>query len=137
MVTGPLQLGLTEYALLAVVAVGWFLGVVSLGYWVLTDASNRGRRAPWFDALLAIVFAPYILLYLYWRGERTSPPTSRELVARDWAVVVFGTFVAGALFSPPDPVTQVVWAAPIMLGGALLVGYRHRAGTGGGDDTPA
>jgi hypothetical protein len=135
--TGPLQLGPTEYALFAVVALGWLLGVVSLGYWVVTDARNRGRPSPWFDGLLAVGFSPYILLYLYWRGERTSPPTRRELVARDWAVVVLCTFVAGALFSPPDPVTQVAWAAPLMLGGAVVVGYRHRTGTGGGDDTAA
>jgi hypothetical protein len=132
-----LQFGLAAYGLFVVVALGGFLGAVSLGYWVVTDAASRDRRSPWFDGLLAVGFTPYLLAYLYWRGERTSPPTRRELVARDWAVVVFGTFVAGALFSPPDPVTQVVWAAPILLGGALLVGYRHRAGTGGGDDTTA
>jgi sec-independent protein translocase protein TatC len=131
--TGPLQLGLAQYGLLAVVALGWFLGVVALGYWVVTDASDRGRRAPWFDAFLAVGFAPYILLYLYWRGERTSPPTRRETVARDWAAVVFCTFVAGALFSPPDPATQVVWATPMLLAGGVLVAYRHRARFGGGD----
>lgn len=131
---GPLQLGLAAYALVAFVALGCLLGVVALGYWVLSDAKSRGRRSPWFDALLTVAFVPYLLLYRYWRGERTSPPTSGELAARDWTAVVFSAVLTGAMFSPPDPAMQLLWAAPVMVGGGLLVGYRHRARTGGGDD---
>jgi uncharacterized membrane-anchored protein len=137
MSTGPLQLGLAQYGLLAVVALGWFLGVVALGYWVLTDASDRGRRAPWFDAFLAVGFAPYLLLYLYWRGERTSPPTSRELLARDSAVVLLGAFLAGAILAPPDPLTGALWTVPLMVGGGLVVGYRHWSGASGGGGSTA
>jgi sec-independent protein translocase protein TatC len=137
MTVALLQLGTTEYALFGVVLLGCLSGTAGLAYWAVTDARNRGRPSPWFDGLLAVGFSPYILLYLYWRGERTSPPTRRELVARDWAGVVIGTFVIGAVFSPPDPLTQVLWATPMMLVGGLLVGYRHRGGTGSGNDVTA
>jgi hypothetical protein len=135
--TGPLQLDPVRYALLLLVALGWLLGVVALGYWVLPDASNRGRRAPWFDAFLAVGFAPYLLLYRYWRGERTSPPTRRELVARDSAVVLLGAFLAGAILAPPDPLTGALWTVPAMVVGGLLVGYRHWSGVGGSESSTA
>lgn len=132
-----LQLGVTEYALVAVVAIGWLLGVAGLGYWVVTDAASRRRRSPWFDGLLAVGFPPYLLAYLFWRGERARPPTRRELLARDWAAVVVGSFVVGAVFSPPDPVAQVLRVVPLMLVGGVLVLYRHRPGTGGSEGPTA
>ncbi|MFC5366766.1 hypothetical protein [Salinirubrum litoreum] len=137
MTVALLQLGITEYALFGFVLLGWLVGVAGLAYWVVTDAASRGRRSPWFDGVLAVGFPPYLLAYLFWRGERTTPPTRRELVARDWAGVVIAAFVIGAVFSPPDPLAQVLWATPMMFVGALLVGYRHRDRTGGGEDPTA
>jgi hypothetical protein len=137
MVTGPLQLGPETSGPLIAIALGWLLGVAALGYWVVTDATERGRRAPWFDALLAVVFAPYILLYLYWRGERPSPPTRRELVARDSAVALLGAFILGTTLAPPDPVTGALWTVPAMVAGGLVVGYRHWSGVGGGGGSTA
>jgi Sec-independent protein secretion pathway component TatC len=66
----------------------------------------------------------WLVVYLWQRGDRTTAPSTRERLARDWVGVVLVTFLVGSLFSPPDPVSQVVWAAPMLLVGAVVVGYR-------------
>jgi hypothetical protein len=105
-------------------------GALSLGYWVRTDAAARGRPSPWLDALLAVALPLWLAVYLWGRGDRASAPSARERLARDWVGVVLVTFVAGSLFSPPDPVSQVLWAAPMLLVGAVVVGYRWTAHDG-------
>jgi len=44
-------------------------------------------------------------------GELVSYETFRD----KWRYAVIGIFVFGAVFSPPDPFTQIMWAAPLIL----------------------
>ena len=59
---------------------------------------------------------PLVMLLLGWFNILT-PETIREW----WRVIVLAVFVLSALMTPPDPVTQILLAAPLLI--LFVVGY--------------
>ena len=87
-----------------------------------------------FLLLLTISFAlaaqlPLVMGVLSY-GEIIPYETFRD----KWRYAVLGIFVFGAVFSPPDPFTQIMWAIPLVtlyafsLGVAKVVTNVHRGG---------
>ncbi|AGN01057.1 Sec-independent periplasmic protein translocase [Salinarchaeum sp. Harcht-Bsk1] len=87
-----------------------------------------------FLLLLTISFAlaaqlPLVMGVLSY-GEIVPYETFRD----KWRYAVLGIFVFGAVFSPPDPFTQIMWAIPLItlyafsLGVAKVVTNVHRGG---------
>ncbi|WP_284014329.1 hypothetical protein [Halobaculum litoreum] len=133
------------------VAVWWFPVAVALGvtiatctalatvYAVTTDASARGSRHPSLWGVGAVAAWPVLLWYVgvyARRRDRDRPTARRERVAASVAVGGWTALVAAVLFAPPDPVTQVLWAAaaapPVALGC-----YRLAFDAGGSGESPA
>lgn len=111
--------------LVGVVATVLVLGLLSLFYTVATDAKARGSGA-WISWGVTAVFVPFgPALYLLYRsqiGERTASLTRRERLAGTGTVVFLIAFTGGAVLSPPDPFTQL-WYAALSLPVGLLAGY--------------
>jgi hypothetical protein len=117
-----LILGGERRLLLVLVLLYWLTMVGSLGAWVTRDARARGSDQP-VSWALASVFTPIGLPYYLYRryrragfGERESPPT-RDRILATWASATLGAFLAGAIFSPPDPLSQIRYT----LGGFLVL----------------
>jgi Sec-independent protein secretion pathway component TatC len=109
----PEPLAFVGFGLAAVAAVA---GGVALAYAVFADATARESDHARFWAVVCAV-SPFVLVYLLVRrrlGPR-GPPTDRERLARTAAGAVAAAFVAGAVFAPPDPLTQVRWFWPSLL----------------------
>ena len=102
------------------------LGLISTAVWTYLDAKARGDSwaIPW--GISAVLVFPVLLLYLLVRdrlGERSHPPSRTQRVALVVLLGCLGTFVAGSVLSPPDPVTQlstVVVLFPVVLAAAWL-----------------
>jgi len=107
-----------------VVAVGFGLTVLlfvgdlaALGYWARKEAAARDRsvvRTLWY--LLTGVGAVHYAFVRFIRrdpGSRDAPPGPRERLAAAYTVAVVLAFLAGAVVSPPDPVTQVLAFPPL------------------------
>ena len=118
---------------LAVILVGMvalFVAGVAYGYYVFFPftfsflASNA--IAAGFSPTYSIVkWAQFIFLLTASFGLASQLPLAvtglsyAEIVPyetfRDkWRYAVAGTFVVGALFTPPDPFTQIMWAIPVL-----------------------
>ncbi|KTG07977.1 hypothetical protein AUR64_01730 [Haloprofundus marisrubri] len=90
-------------------------------YALYSDSVARGRSSPETQAALAFfapLFGPFALVYLLrlWRiPDRNPSPSKRELVAAAVPLGVLAAFLVGAFVSPPDPITQILYAVPTML----------------------
>jgi cell division protein FtsW (lipid II flippase) len=101
------------------------LGLLSLFYTVAADAKARGSDA-WLSWGITAVFVPFgpglYLLYRSQIGERTASLTDRERLAGTGSITFLVAFVSGAVLSPPDPFTQLLYTA-LSVPVGLLVGY--------------
>ncbi|ELZ47593.1 hypothetical protein C463_02476 [Halorubrum californiense DSM 19288] len=110
---------------------------VAIGMWVNFDAYARGSDRPGFWGVLAPVSGVVLCYYLLWwrRGRpRRYPPSRWERATAAVAVAGLGGFVAGAVFSPPDPISQLIFW-PVAFACCLPVAYwlvRRRFGAGEG-----
>ncbi|MEF8977464.1 MAG: twin-arginine translocase subunit TatC [Haloarculaceae archaeon] len=136
-------------ALLAFVAVLFVAGVFyaySLFFPIMfaflaENAVNAGFQptysiAKWteFIFLLTLSFGLAAQLPLGMSGAAMSGIVRYETFRDKWRYAVVGIFVFGAMFSPPDPFTQIMWAVPLIalygfsLGLTKLLVLSKRAG---------
>ncbi len=105
------------------------------------NAVNAGFQptysiAKWteFVLLLTLSFGLAAQLPLGMSGLALSGVVPYETFRDRWRYAVVGVFVFGAMFSPPDPFTQIMWAAPLValygfsLGLTKLLVLSRRAG---------
>ena len=68
-----------------------------------------------FILLLTVSFGLAAQLPLAMSALSYSGIVPYETFRDNWRYAVMGIFVFGALFSPPDPFTQLMWAAPLIV----------------------
>jgi sec-independent protein translocase protein TatC len=87
-----------------------------------------------FILLLTLSFGLAAQLPLGMSGMALSGVVPYETFRDKWRYAVVGIFVFGAMFSPPDPFTQIMWAVPLIalygfsLGLTKLLVLTKRAG---------
>ncbi|WP_074654824.1 hypothetical protein [Haloarcula vallismortis] len=122
MVTDTLLGSLPPAPFAALAVLVWATTVGSIGLWTYRDARARESRSPVLWAI-GIVFALLVFpYYLYRRGSRTHPPERLDHVLVTLASAGVGAFVAGAVLSPPDPISQVYYL-PTAFAGLLPAAY--------------
>ncbi|GAB3691937.1 hypothetical protein GCM10028857_29920 [Salinarchaeum chitinilyticum] len=95
-----------------------------------------------FLLLLTISFALAAQLPLLMSVLSYSEIVPYETFRDKWRYAVLGIFIFGAVFSPPDPFTQIMWAIPLVtlyvfsLGLAKVVTNVHRGGVQGSPVEP-
>jgi len=120
-----------KLALIAVLAVGLFAGGVAYGYLVFFPfmfafLANNALSAGILPTYSIVKWAQFIALLTFSFGFAAQMPLAitalsyaeivpYETFREKWRHAVVGIFVFGAVFSPPDPFTQVMWAAPLLL----------------------
>jgi sec-independent protein translocase protein TatC len=115
----------------AVAIVFLFLGGVSYAYFLFfpimfdflaANAVQSGFKPTWSIAL----WTEFIFFLALSFGIAAQLPLAMSSVSRagivpygtfrdKWRYAVVGIFVFGAMFSPPDPFTQVMWGVPLVL----------------------
>lgn len=90
-----------------VAALVWATTVGSIGLWTYRDARARESGSPVLWAV-GLVFALVLFpLYFYLRRpERNTPPARLDRGLATLASSGVSAFLVGAVFSPPDPITQ-------------------------------
>lgn len=89
------------------------------------DARARGSDSPSTWGGLCGWIPILLIVYLLYRpriGGRTEPAGRRERLAGSIGLGFLLSFLAGAVLSPPDPFSQLLWfagSAPL----GVLVGY--------------
>jgi sec-independent protein translocase protein TatC len=93
---------------------------VMLGF-LAGNAVNAGLQPSWsivkwtqFIAFLGLSFGIAAQLPLVMSALSYLRIVSYESFRDRWRHAVVGIFVFGAFFSPPDPITQVMWAVPLI-----------------------
>mgnify|MGYP000276436602 CR=1 FL=1 len=87
-----------------------------------------------FIAFLALSFGLAAQLPLAMSSMASTGVVKYETFRDKWRYAVMGIFAFGAVFSPPDPFTQIMWATPLIglyvfsLGVTRLVVLAQRAG---------
>ncbi|QZY00923.1 twin-arginine translocase subunit TatC [Halobaculum rubrum] len=120
-----------KLALIALLAVGLFAGGVAYGYLVFFPfmfafLANNALSAGILPTYSIVKWAQFIALLTFSFGFAAQMPlvitalsyaeiVPYETFREKWRHAVVGIFVFGAVFSPPDPFTQVMWAAPLLL----------------------
>ncbi|NEU55370.1 twin-arginine translocase subunit TatC [Halorussus sp. MSC15.2] len=120
-----------KIALLVLLALGLFLGGMLYGYGVFFPlmfkflANNaitagfetRYSIVKWteFIAFLSLSFGLAAELPLAMSGLGYTGIVPYETFRDKWRYAIMGIFVFGAVASPPDPFTQVMWATPLIL----------------------
>lgn len=89
---------------------------VTLVAWVYQDARARDGDRPIRSTATVAVFPPALVAYVYYRDERTRPPSDRERLTLTALLALLSAMLVGTVFSPPD-----VFAQPRNTFGALLV----------------
>lgn len=104
----------------------FYLWIVVIACLVVADTLDRQIEGP-VGLLLGIAASILIVclfLLAYYRVYLDERPLLGSASRTRFAVLVFQIvlvgFVIGALFSPPNPATQVAVAAVIVIGGVLL-----------------
>lgn len=114
-----------------VLSLGLFIGGLVYAYWLFfpimfdflaTQAINVGVEPTYgivdwteFLILLTLSFGLAAQLPLVMTGLSYAGIVEYETFRDKWKWAILGIFAFGALFSPPDPFTQVMWAAPLIL----------------------
>jgi sec-independent protein translocase protein TatC len=87
-----------------------------------TNAENAGFKPTWsivkwteFIVFLAFSFALAAQLPLAMVASARTGVIKYETFRDKWRYAVVGIAVFGAMFSPPDPFTQVMWGVPLVL----------------------
>lgn len=111
--------------LVVLLVVFWGALIGSLAFLIYSDAAQRGSPRPVVHGVFGGLFLAYTLAYLVMRtniGDRSTPVTRGERIAGTVWIAGFGSVITGAVLSPPDPFTMIVYTfagAPAW----LLVGY--------------
>ena len=108
-----------------------FLGGVSYAYFfffpimfdfLAANAVQAGFKPTWsivmwteFIFFLALSFGLAAQLPLLMSATSRTGIVPYETYRSKWKYAVVGIFVFGAMFSPPDPFTQVMWGVPLVL----------------------
>jgi len=116
-------------ALFVTISLGLFFGGVAYAYelffplmfnFLAGDAFKAGFTpqysiVKWFQFvfLLAVSFGLAAQLPLVMTVLSYTEIVPYETFRDKWRYAVMGIFAFGALFSPPDPFTQIMWAAPL------------------------
>jgi len=119
-----------QLAVLGVFIAGLFVLGVSYAYFVFfpimlgflaSNAAAAGFSPTWsivkwtqFIFLMSMSFGLAAQLPLAMSVFSYTEIVSYETFREKWRYAVVGIFVFGAVFSPPDPFTQVMWAVPLM-----------------------
>jgi sec-independent protein translocase protein TatC len=106
-----------------------------------TNAENAGFKPTWsivkwteFIVFLALSFGLAAQLPLAMAASARTGVIPYETFRDKWRYAVVGIAIFGAMFSPPDPFTQVMWGGPLVvlyfisLGITKLVVLSKRAG---------
>jgi sec-independent protein translocase protein TatC len=126
-----------KLALIAVLSAVLFVGGVAYGYLVFFPfmfafLANNALSAGFTPTYSIVMWAQFIFLLTLSFGLAAQMPLAitglsyAELVQYEtfrekWRYAVVLIFAFGALFSPPDPFTQIMWAVPLLfLYGASL-----------------
>ncbi|WP_277554770.1 twin-arginine translocase subunit TatC [Halobaculum limi] len=120
-----------KLVLIAVLALGLFGVGVAYGYLVFFPfmfafLANNALSAGIQPTYSIVKWAQFIALLTFSFGFAAQMPLAitalsyaeivpYETFREKWRHAVVGIFVFGAVFSPPDPFTQVMWAAPLLL----------------------
>ena len=115
----------------AIAIVFLFLGGVSYAYFLFfpimfdflaANAVQSGFKPTWSIALwtefiffLALSFGIAAQLPLAMSSVSRAGIVPYETFREKWRYAVVGIFVFGAVFSPPDPFTQVMWGVPLVV----------------------
>jgi sec-independent protein translocase protein TatC len=113
-----------------VISVLLFLGGIAYAYFLFfplmlgflaSNAVNAGLQPSWsivdwtqFIAFLSLSFGLAAQLPLGMSMLSYLRIVSYQAFRDRWRYAVLGIFVFGAVFSPPDPITQVMWALPLI-----------------------
>ncbi|MFB6083778.1 MAG: twin-arginine translocase subunit TatC [Halorientalis sp.] len=116
-------LALLSTALFAVgVAYGYFVFFPIMFNFLATNAYNVGFQPTYsivkwaeFVFLLTVSFGLAAQLPLAMSGLAYTGIVSYETFRDKWRHAVVAIFIFGALFSPPDPFTQIMWAVPLVV----------------------
>ena len=86
-----------------------------------TNAVNAGFKATWsiamwteFILFLGLSFGLAAQLPLAMSSTARMGIVKYETFREKWRYAVLGIFVFGAMFSPPDPFTQLMWGVPLV-----------------------
>ncbi|WP_276299735.1 twin-arginine translocase subunit TatC [Halorussus lipolyticus] len=120
-----------KIALLVLLAIGLFFGGMVYGYGVFfplmfkflaenaitAGFETRYSIVKWteFIAFLSLSFGLAAELPLVMSGLGYTGIVPYETFRDKWRYAIMGIFVFGAVASPPDPFTQVMWATPLIL----------------------
>ena len=120
-----------KIALLGALGVVLFLGGIVYSYelffplmfeFLASNALQTGIRPTYsivmwaqFVFLLTLSFGLAAQLPLIMSGLAYAEIVPYETFRSKWKYAVLGIFVVGALLSPPDPFTQLLWAAPLVV----------------------
>jgi len=107
-----------------------FIGGMSYAYFLFfpimfdflaANAVRSGFKPTWsivmwteFIFFLALSFGLAAQLPLAMSGAARTGIVKYETFRDKWRYAVLGIFVFGAMFSPPDPFTQVMWGVPLV-----------------------
>ena len=101
----------------------FFLWVVVMACVVVADTLDRqlGRPVGLLLGIAASIFIVFLFLLAYYRVYLDERPLLGTESRTRFAILVFQVvligFVLGALFSPPDPTTQVAVAVVVIVAG--------------------
>ncbi|WP_135823395.1 twin-arginine translocase subunit TatC [Halorussus ruber] len=120
-----------KIALLVLLAIGLFFGGMVYGYGVFfplmfkflaenaitAGFETRYSIVKWteFIAFLSLSFGLAAELPLVMSGLGYTGIVPYETFRDKWRYAIMGIFVFGAVASPPDPFTQIMWATPLIL----------------------
>jgi len=123
------------------VAYAYFLFFPIMFDFLAANAVQAGFTPTWsivmwteFIFFLALSFGLAAQLPLFMSATARTGIVRYETYREKWRYAVVGIFVFGAMFSPPDPFTQVMWGVPLValyfisLGVAKLAVLSKRAG---------
>ncbi|MFW5918155.1 MAG: twin-arginine translocase subunit TatC, partial [Haloferacaceae archaeon] len=119
-----------KMVLLVVAMVGLFVGGIAYAYtlffpimfsFLAGNAIDAGfvptyHIVKWveFILLLSLSFGIAAQLPLVMSSLAYSDIVPYETFRNKWKHAVLGLYAAGALFTPPDPITQIMWATPLV-----------------------
>ncbi|PSQ04961.1 preprotein translocase subunit TatC, partial [Halobacteriales archaeon QS_6_71_20] len=120
-----------KLVVIAMLGLGLFAGGVAYGYLVFFPfmfafLANNALSAGIQPNYSIVKWAQFIALLTFSFGFAAQMPLAvtalsyaeivpYETFREKWRYAVVAIFVFGAFFSPPDPFTQVMWAAPLLL----------------------
>jgi sec-independent protein translocase protein TatC len=115
--------------LLGGIAYAYFLFFPLMLDFLASNATSAGFEPKYsivmwaqFIFLLSVSFGLAAQLPLVMSGLAYTEAVPYETFRHKWRYAVLGIFMFGALFSPPDPFTQIMWAVPLLLLYGLSLG---------------